>query len=93
MRVGHQALESLDLPPAGGKDRLSTTPGIDGADARSMSPFAAAAPDKGLTQVGFSELLGVLALSVIVGVAVLMAFAVAALWVTLWQEADELGDR
>ena len=59
-----------------------------------MSSFAVAASDNGLTQVdptvgGFGEVFSVLALCWIVGVAVLAAFAVGALWLAIWQESDE----
>lgn len=67
----------------------STVPTLD-----SMASLAAAAAKNGLTEVdpavgGFGEVFSVLALSWIVGVAVLAAFAVGALWLTIWQEADE----
>ncbi len=62
-----------------------------------MVPFAAAAPNNGLTEldptVGFVDLFGLLALCMTVGLAVLVAFAVGALWMTIWQEAHELAER
>ncbi len=78
--------------PASAYAPSSTAPILE-----SMVPFAAAAPDNGLTEFdptfGFVDLFTVLALCMTVGLAVLVAFAVGALWMTIWQEADELGER
>jgi len=61
-----------------------------------MAPFAAARPDNDLTAidttVGFGDLFAVVALSASLGLAVLVAFAVGALWLTIWHEADEPGE-
>ncbi len=56
-----------------------------------MAPIASAASDIG-EDLGFDDLWLALALFTTVGLAVLVAFAVAALWLSSGEQADELDE-